>query len=118
MCHFLKPLKCEKWQQKNRRQMGFSSVAAVSPPLLRSSLINIIKTTTIPKLNAVTHFLAEFLVSKSGTSPPLYNTKMNCPCQICKITSKEYNNLKGLRKNLYIPEKNGFSLSVCFFIGG
>ncbi len=39
----------------------FSAVAAVSPPFLRSSLINIIKATAIPKLTAVTHFLAEFL---------------------------------------------------------
>ena len=39
----------------------FSTVAAVSPPFLRSSLINIIKATAIPKLTAVTHFLTEFL---------------------------------------------------------
>ncbi len=39
----------------------FSAVAAVLPPFLRSSLINIIKVTAIPKLTAVTHFLAEFL---------------------------------------------------------
>ncbi len=39
----------------------FPAVAAVSPPFLQSSLINIIKATAIPKLTAVTHFLAEFL---------------------------------------------------------
>ena len=39
----------------------FSAVEAVSPPFLRSSLTNIIKATAIPKLTAVTHFLAEFL---------------------------------------------------------
>ena len=44
--------------KKNRR---FSAVATVSPPFLRSSLINIIKATVIPKLTAVTHFLTEFL---------------------------------------------------------
>ena len=38
----------------------FSAVATVSPPFLRSSLIDIIKATVIPKLTAVTHFLAEF----------------------------------------------------------
>ena len=30
-------------------------------PFLRSSLINIIKATAIPKLTAITHFLAEFM---------------------------------------------------------
>ncbi len=39
----------------------FRRLMAVSPPFLRSSLINIIKATAIPKLTAVTHFLAEFL---------------------------------------------------------
>ncbi len=39
----------------------FSGVAAVLPPFLRSSLINIIKATAMPKLTAVTHFLAELL---------------------------------------------------------
>ena len=39
----------------------FSAVATVSSPFLRSSLINIIKATAIPKLTAVTHILAEFL---------------------------------------------------------
>ncbi len=38
-----------------------SAVAVVSPPFYRSSLINIIKATTIQKLTAVTHFLDEFL---------------------------------------------------------
>jgi len=33
--------------------------SAVSPPFLRSSLINIIKATATPKLTAATHFLAE-----------------------------------------------------------
>ena len=35
---------------------GFLADAAVLPPFLRSSLINIIKATAIPKLKAVTHF--------------------------------------------------------------
>ena len=39
----------------------FSAVAAISPPFFRSSLINIMKATAIPKLTAVTPFLAEFL---------------------------------------------------------
>ncbi len=37
------------------------AVAAVSPPCLRSSLIKILKATAIPKLTAVTHFLAALL---------------------------------------------------------
>ena len=57
--------KCIKMIQKciTQREMAKknSAVAAVSPPFLRSSRINIIKATAIPKLTAVTHFLAEFL---------------------------------------------------------
>ena len=33
----------------------------ISPPFICSSLLKIIKATAIPKLTAVTHFLAEFL---------------------------------------------------------
>ena len=39
----------------------FFAIAAVSQPFFRSSLINIIKATAIPKLTAVTSFLSEFL---------------------------------------------------------
>ena len=60
---YLKYYKCKNVGVKKKfgGRWRFSAVAAVSPPFLRSSLINIIKATTIPKLTAVTHFLAEFL---------------------------------------------------------
>ena len=58
--------------KKIGRRWRFSAVAAVSPPFLRSSLINIIKANAIPKLTAVTHFFGRvpalvLMVSKSGT---------------------------------------------------
>ena len=39
----------------------FEAILIFFAPFLRSSLINIIKATAIPKLTAVTHLLAEFL---------------------------------------------------------
>ena len=57
--------KCIIQREMAKKNFGgwwrFSAVAVVSPPFLRSSLINIIKATAIPKLTAVTLFLAEFL---------------------------------------------------------
>ncbi len=84
MCHFLKPLKltqegnflkkkklgsndsemhnsARNGKKKIRRLMAVFGGWVVSPPFLRSSRINIIKATAIPKLTGVTHFLAEFL---------------------------------------------------------
>ncbi len=57
-------------------RLRFSAVAVVSPPFLRSSVINIIKATAIPKLTAVTHFFGwvpalVLMVSRSSTFVPL-----------------------------------------------
>ena len=53
--------KCLIQREMAKKFGGRWRFSAVSLPFLRSSLINIIKATAIPKLTAVTHILVEFL---------------------------------------------------------